>query len=273
LKKTLAQHFEDERKTMQVPVNALAAEPSGNNFKFKTTLQTRDTAKGYFALTGDAKPKELILTFDDGPSPYTESILRTLKEVGAKAIFFEMAKNVRVLPNVTKEVAADGHSIGSHTVTHACIGSHPVCAKAMGHNYTMDEALAEIRGGHQAIQKVLGWVDPFFRFPYGEDSPELRKYLMDNQVGEFYWTIDSEDWKAQTNDHLVQSVLASIDKSGKGIILFHDIQQKTAETLPQILREIYSRGYSLVYLQSSDPNARHNTQLLTPVVPVIPAKP
>ncbi len=64
---------------------------------------------------------------------------------------------------------------------------------------TFDEAVAEIKGGHQAVFDAVGWVDPFFRFPYGESSNELKKYLKANSVGEFFLNVDSEDWKAQSN--------------------------------------------------------------------------
>jgi hypothetical protein len=58
-----------------------------NNFRFPDNVQKRDTKDGYYAVTGDVAKKEIILTFDDGPSVYTESIMKSLNEVNAKAIF------------------------------------------------------------------------------------------------------------------------------------------------------------------------------------------
>lgn len=260
----LDRYFAAQRSRMSVRVNALVPNPSTNNFQFPDNIQTRNYAAGYFAVTGDVGKKEVVLTFDDGPSPeYTASILRSLKEVHAKAHFFQLGKNVRIHPELTRQVAADGHMVGSHTITHSCIGNLKECGKANGgKQYSFDDAVAEIKGGHQAVYDVLGWVDPIFRFPYGASSPELRKFLGQSSTAEFYWSIDSEDWKAQTNENLISKVLAQLEARGRGLILFHDIQRRTAEILPQLLRELYSRGYSVVQLQSADPSAKYNSKLV-----------
>ncbi|AGH96081.1 polysaccharide deacetylase family protein [Pseudobdellovibrio exovorus] len=225
-----------------------------NNFRFEPTVLKRDLSNGYYAVTADVGPKEVILTFDDGPSgAYTETILSALREVEAKAIFFALGKAVRANPNILKKVAADGHAIGSHSVNHPCMG----CGKV-----SHESALAEIRGGHQAIYDTLGWVDPFFRFPYGSATPALKSFLRQNQVAEFFWAVDTEDWKAQSNETLVRNTMQRLNARGRGVLLFHDIQRKTAEVMPQLLRELYRNGYKIVLLESSNPNARYNSSLV-----------
>ncbi|MGE5087315.1 MAG: polysaccharide deacetylase family protein [Bacillota bacterium] len=265
----LERHYAAERSTLKVQVNALKPTDSGNNFQFPTNVQTRDTSKGYYARAGDVAPKEVILSFDDGPSSeYTPSILRTLKEVNAKAHFFELAKNVRRHPDVTKMVAADGHAIGTHSISHRCLASTPVCSRLnQGKLLSFDDAVAEIRGGHQSVFDVLGWVEPFFRFPYGEDSLPLKNFLAINSTAQFAWNIDSEDWRAQTNEEILKKTLAQIDETKRGIVLFHDIQRRTAEILPQFLRELYNRGYSVVLLQPADPSVRFNSKLVKKPLP------
>ncbi|MDG0815483.1 polysaccharide deacetylase family protein [Bdellovibrio svalbardensis] len=265
----LERYFAAERSTLTVQVNALKPKATSNSFKFPDNIQKRDFSNGYLAVTGDVAKKEVILTFDDGPSPeYTKTILQSLKEVGAKAHFFQLGKNVRVNADITKMVAADGHMVGSHSVTHSCIGNLKECGHANGgRQFTFEEATKEIIGGHQAVYDVLGWVDPIFRFPFGAASPELRKFLNTASTAEFYWNIDSEDWKAQTNENLLRNTLAQLDARGRGIILFHDIQRRTAEILPQLLSELYTRGYSVVQLQSADPAARYNSKLVKKHLP------
>lgn len=261
-------HFDEERTTMAVPGHALKPLNSRNNFQFPDNVQKRDTSNGYFAVTGDVVRKEVVLTFDDGPNGiYTDAILKALKEVNAKAIFFHMGKAVRANPEVVKRVAADGHAVGTHSTTHSCLGSSRACRSTNGRNLSFDEAVVEIKGGHQAVYDVLGWVDPFFRFPYGETSPELKNFLKGNSVGEFFWAIDSNDWKAQTNENLLKTTLQAIDARGRGIVLFHDIQRRTAEIMPQFLRELYTRGYSIVLLQPADPSARYNSKLVKKRLP------
>jgi peptidoglycan/xylan/chitin deacetylase (PgdA/CDA1 family) len=272
LLKRADQFYVDQRYHLEVSTDVLRngsySSELKNDFSFKDNLQKRDVSHGYYAVSGDVEPKEIILTFDDGPSAvYTPSILSTLKEVNAKVIFFELGKNVRANPDTTRAVAAEGHSIGSHSTTHACLGSMLHCLRISGRYLSFDEATAEIVGGHQAIYDTLGWVDPFFRFPYGEVTPELRSYLQGNGMGEFFWAVDSEDWKSSTNQEMINKVLTALEPRKRGVILFHDIQRKTAESLPQILRELYNRGYSLVLLQAADPTARYNPKIVKKRVP------
>lgn len=268
LRDQLNAYYADQRSRLPGTVDARVKTSSQNQFRFPDNVQVRDFSNGYYAVSGDVAKKEVILTFDDGPSgAYTPSILRSLKEVNAKAMFFHLGKSVRANPEIVKQVAAGGHSVGSHSVTHRCLGTRDICARNNGRLLTFDEAVDEIKGGHQAIYDVLGWVDPTFRFPFGETSPELRNFLKSNSVGEFYWSIDSEDWKAQSNEDMLRNTLAQIDQRGRGIVLFHDIQRKTAETLPAFLSELYKRGYSVVVLKPADPSARYNSKLVKKKLP------
>lgn len=256
-------YYDVERSGLGAATNAIRPVTSTNNFKFADNVQKRDTTNGYRAVTGDIARKEVILTFDDGPSNlYTEAILQALREVNAKVIFFHQGKNVRLNPAIVKKVAADGHSIGSHSITHSCLGPSAACRRFNGRNLSYDEAVAEIRGGHQAIYDTLGWVDPFFRFPFGETSAELRHFVKTQSTGEFMWNVDSEDWKAHALQTVLDNTIRQIESLGKGLVLFHDVQRKTAEIMPQFLRELYIRGYSVVLLQPADLNVRYNSKLV-----------
>lgn len=243
----------------------------------ETEVQFRDTSEGYYAVTGDVKPKQVVLTFDDGPHPSnTEAILATLKKANIRALFFEMGQNVRRYPHMTQKVAEGGHSIGSHSVTHSCLPARSLCRHSNdGKILTYEEGVAEIRGGHQAIYDVLGWVDPFFRFPFGEASLELKDYLRKHSTGEFLWNIDSEDWKNKlengspnTPQTVVDSVMAQLKPRGRGILLFHDIQRRTAEALPLMLRRLKEEGYQTVVFQPKDLQSRFNSKIVGPRKPV-----
>lgn len=263
------EHFFAERKSLNVKADVANATPSANSFKFPEVVAKRDYSNGYLVYSGDVGKKELVLSFDDGPSAqYTRSILQSLKEVNAKAHFFELGKSVRANPELTKMVAANGHMVGSHTVSHRCIGNFKECGKSNGgRQLSFESAVAEIKGGHQAIFDVLGFVDPIFRFPYGASSAQLREFLKENSTGEYFWSIDSEDWRAQSNEHLLKNTLAQIDARGRGVVLFHDIQRRTAEIMPQFLKEVYSRGYTTVLLQPMDSNAKYNSKLVKRKLP------
>jgi peptidoglycan/xylan/chitin deacetylase (PgdA/CDA1 family) len=140
---------------------------------------------------------------------------------------------------------------------------------------TYEEGVAEIQGGHQAIYDVLGWVDPFFRFPYGEASLELKDYLRKHSTGEFLWNVDSEDWKNKldngspnTPQTVVDNVIAQLKPRGRGIILFHDIQRRTAEALPLMLKRLKEEGYQPVLLQPKDLQSRFTSKIVGPRKPI-----
>lgn len=263
LKQSLEKYWQEQKQLLE--------KNSGLNFQFQPRVEKRDLSKGYRAATGDVQPKELVLTFDDGPNTeLTPQILDILKAVNARVMFFTLGPHVHENPTIVYRAATEGHVVGSHSLTHRCLANNAMCTKANnGTPLAYDEAVAEIRGGHQAVYDVLGFVDPFFRFPYGESDPALVSYLAERQVAQMYWSIDSNDWRAQSNPDLLNGVLAQIDKNQRGIVLFHDVQRRTLEILPEFLKAIYDRGYSLVVLQSMDDNARYDSQLVTkaPVVP------
>ena len=194
---------------------------STNNFRFPDDIQYRDVSHGYTAYRGELRHKEVVLTFDDGPHPqYTQSIVRSLSEVNAKAVFFELGQNVKRYPEMTRLVAKAGFGVGAHSMTHACIAQSAVCDRhnARGHIYggralTESEAMGEIQGSLQAIYNVLGWVYPYFRFPYGETSPNLTAVLKEKGVANFLWSIDSNDWRAQSTSEMIQGVFEQVGPS------------------------------------------------------------
>lgn len=291
LLKNIEDHWKKEREEMEKAGMSTVSEkdaglgetvadgkPAGNNLEnaninygkegvpqFSTEIQYRDMTKGYYAYTGDVKHKQVILTFDDGPDgKYTPVILKALRESGVKAIFFHCGNRVDARPDLVQAVAADGHSIGSHTYAHSYVGPYDKCGgdDCRNHWLNTQKAMSVIRQGHESIVKAIGWVDPFFRFPYGAHTAELRQFLKDNQTGEFFWSVDSLDWKAgSSNVQTIKSVMDQLNVKQKGIILFHDVQRKTAEILPQVLRELYNQGYQPVVLQSANPNDRTNSKL------------
>lgn len=236
------------------------------NFRFPDRVKSVDLSEGYFATTGPTENMEVILTFDDGPhAAYTESILNSLANVNAKAVFFELGQNVRANPSITKKVASAGHSVGAHSMKHFCLPASDRCKKNNGgKRLTSAEGKMDIAGSFKEIFKVLGYVDPYFRFPYGESSTDLKQFLRDSHVGEFYWSVDSNDWRSRgpsgeewTTSKMLDSVMAQLNGRKRGIILMHDIQRKTEVGLPALLKRLYFGGYTPVLLRQSEVERIH----------------
>jgi peptidoglycan/xylan/chitin deacetylase (PgdA/CDA1 family) len=191
------------------------------------------------------RDKEVVLTFDDGPWPNnTPAVLKALADQCTKALFFPIGKHAGYRPDILKQVAAAGHTIGSHTWSHKDLTT-----------LTPDEAKAEIEKGIAAVSIALGNqpVGPFFRFPALRNPPEMVKYLGERNVGIFSTDMDSFDFKMRKPEQVIKSVMDKLAKHGKGIILMHDFQQATAHAAPELLKQLKAGGYKVVQVTGKTP--------------------
>ena len=193
------------------------------------------------------QPKEVVLTFDDGPQVRTtKAILDALAEQCTKATFFSIGKMALGLPEILRDVAARGHTIGSHTWSHADLGKLSKKDPKL--------AIEEFEKGLSGVHRALGGnVASFFRFPYLKDSKEMVEHLSQRNIAMFSMDANSFDFKFHKADQIVKTVMTKIDAKGKGIILLHDIQPGTAAAMPQLLKALKDGGYKVVHLKSKTP--------------------
>jgi peptidoglycan/xylan/chitin deacetylase (PgdA/CDA1 family) len=188
--------------------------------------------------------KEAVLTFDDGPWPVnTAAVLDALAQQCVKATFFPIGKHALWHPEILKQVAAAGHTIGGHTWSHANLG------KAKG-----DKATEEIEKGFSAIKIALGAPPaPFFRFPFLQDPKDQLDYLGTRNIAVFSHDLDSFDFKMRKPEDVIKSVMSKLEKKGKGIVLMHDFQQATAKAVPALLAEMQAKGFKIVHMKAKSP--------------------
>src|SRR6185312_3199504 len=186
------------------------------------------------------KNGEVVLTFDDGPWVSTPKVLKTLADNCIKATFFMIGKHATYYPNLVKEVAAGGHSIGTHTWGRVNLEKKP-----------FDQAKEEIEKGLAAVQWALEGqkTAPFFRFPALKHPPEVVKYLGERNIAIFSTDFDSFDFKMRKPEQVIKSVMEKLEKHGKGIILMHDFQHATADALPDLLKQMKDKGYKVVHMR------------------------
>ena len=189
---------------------------------------------------------EVVLTFDDGPWPVnTPSVLKTLADECTTGIFFPIGKHATYYPEILKQVAAAGHTVGSHTWSHANLNNKKL---------TEDQRKEEIEKGFSAVKWALGTSpSPFFRFPALQHPPEMVTYLGTRNVAIFSCDLDSFDFKASKPQTVIDSVMKKVEKLGKGIILMHDFQKHTAEALPELLHKLKAGGYKVVQMRAKAP--------------------
>jgi len=186
---------------------------------------------------------EVVLTFDDGPwQGTTQQVLAALDAHCTKAIFFAIGKHATYYPEILKEVAARGHTVGTHT------WSHP---KDLG-KMPLAKGKEEIEMGISAVRRAIGdQTAAFVRFPSLKHPVELVKYSGERNLGIWSTDIDSFDFKfTKSSDKLVPSVMQKLAKRGKGILLMHDFQRSTAGQIPELLKQLKAGGYRVVQVKA-----------------------
>jgi peptidoglycan/xylan/chitin deacetylase (PgdA/CDA1 family) len=185
-------------------------------------------------------PGEVVLTFDDGPSPRsTRPILAALAAECTKATFFVLGEMAIANPDIIREIDAQGHTIGTHT------WSHPNLKRLS------DEKMkAQIESAFNAVETGAGHpIAPFFRYPYLSYTQASAAYLQSRNIAQFAIDIDSFDWRTRNPQSVIRRVEASLNRHGRGIILLHDIHPSTAAAVPGLLALLKAKGFKVVHLQ------------------------
>jgi peptidoglycan/xylan/chitin deacetylase (PgdA/CDA1 family) len=229
---------------------APASCPGNSNALGVTRTVEIDTTGGpgfgfeHFRQHDFLEPGEVVLTYDDGPWPQrTMAVINALAAHCTRAIFFPIGKHATYEPGILKQVAARGHSVGSHTWSHQNLAGKSV-----------DEGKAEIEKGISAVALAVGGpTAPFFRFPALRHPPELVSYLGERNIAIFSTDMDSFDFKMRKPEQVRQSVMAKLKKFGKGIVLMHDFQQSTAGATADLLNDLKAGGYKIVHMRARTP--------------------
>jgi peptidoglycan/xylan/chitin deacetylase (PgdA/CDA1 family) len=190
------------------------------------------------------QPGEVVLTFDDGPWPHnTQEVLAALAANCTKAIFFPIGEHTMWAPEILKQVDAAGHTIGSHTWSHKDLSK-----------LSLQDSKDEIEKGISAVKWGLGHpASPFFRFPALRHPPEDVTYLGERNIAIFSTDMDSFDFKIRKPEQVISSVLTKLKKNGKGIVLLHDFQRATADSAPELLKQLKANGYKIVFMKAKAP--------------------
>lgn len=194
-------------------------------------LRTQSDAPGENTIQ---EPKQIAITFDDGPNPYyTQTLLEGLKERGVKATFFVLGSEVEKFPEILEAVHADGHMIGVHSYEHVNFGQ-------IG-----DEAAqTQIEKTQEAIYEVTGEYTGFIRPPYG-----CWKDSLDDKVNmiEVLWDVDPLDWATTDADVVTQRILKNV-KEGS-IILLHDASKSSVQAALTVIDALTEQGYEFVTVE------------------------
>jgi peptidoglycan/xylan/chitin deacetylase (PgdA/CDA1 family) len=197
-----------------------------------------------FPQTLPLEDHEVVLTFDDGPWPPTDSrILAALAQECVRATFFLIGRPASEHPELVRKIASLGHTVGHHTWAH--------------HNLKYmkpDDADGEINKGIAAVETALhGSANtipstPFFRFPYFEMTPQTLDKLQSRGIVVFGADLWASDWNKMTPEQELKLLTDRLKIAGKGIILLHDPKAQTAAMLPAFLRYLRENNYHVVHI-------------------------
>lgn len=166
---------------------------------------------------------------------YTDKILRILRDNDIKITFFFAGYWLEKYPDIVKKIAAEGHEIENHSLTHPHFNS-----------LSEKEIIKELDSTSDLIENLIGKRPRFFRPPFGEYNN--RVIAISNQAGYqvVQWSIDSHDWMEPGVDYIVNRVMKN---AGSGdIILMHNNAPDTPEALKAIIKKLKEKDLEIVPL-------------------------
>ncbi|MBQ3886999.1 MAG: polysaccharide deacetylase family protein [Clostridia bacterium] len=218
----------------------------GLNFKTADGIPTGNTSaaelKKYGAFyLGDTSQKKIYLTFDAGyENGYTADILQTLKKHNVRAAFFLVGNYIQTSPDLVKQMVADGHIVGNHTMTHPDMG-------AIAEESAFRE---ELEGLEKLYQEVTGEQLPkFYRPPQGKFSVENLKMAQKMGYKTVFWSLAYADWlndQQPTREEAFDKLIPRIHNGA--VVLLHSTSQTNAAILDELLTKWEDMGYTFAPL-------------------------
>jgi len=202
--------------------------------------------KSYIEKRKKMYPKEVFLTFDDGPSSNnTSAILKVLKANNIKATFFVVGKSVQQYPQIVKELVENGMCIMPHSYTH----EYSIYKST-------DTYFQDLEACSAAIEKVTGIKNQLYtRLPGGSDNRvsnkvQLKK-IRDTLKGKYIyyvdWNVSSADAAGEKvpMERIKENVINQCKGKKLAVVLMHDSYPKTttAEALPYIIKYLKNEGF------------------------------
>lgn len=182
----------------------------------------------------------VALTFDDGPGPGTDAVLDALADCGVQATFFVLGTEIERRAAVLKRVAAAGHTIGSHSWSHARVSE--LDDDALRDEHTRVRVLVA-----EHTHRAVTWARPTYTRVH---APRLAGLVADvGYRGVVTWSVDPRDWEATDPNVVAARVVDALHPGA--IVLLHDgggDRRATAAAVPRIVEAARARGYEFVAL-------------------------
>ncbi len=193
----------------------------------------RLTQRAAPVFCGSPRGRNVALTFDDGPSPYTPELVRTLRRLRVRATFFDVGSRISYWPQAVREQARVGE-IADHT------WSHP---RLPGLSAT--DVRHELEWTQRALARATGTTPRLFRPPYGLATSTVDLTARSLELLDVRWSADSGDSRPGARPSSVVRAAVTALRPG-AIILFHDPHPSTAKVAAAVIRAARRRGLTPV---------------------------
>ena len=187
--------------------------------------------------------KVVYLTIDDGPSEYTDEIIKILNKNNVKATFFMINGNMQAYPEQVKNIVENGNTAGFHSVSHDI---HKLYV-------SKTSAKEEFDTNQATFKKITGQTSKVIRLPFGSKPYTPRasyNALVDSGYKLWDWTLDTEDWRS-TSSQIMENVKKYSSGSDNVVLLMHERKQ-TVEILDEMIKYLKSEGFEILPIKQSD---------------------
>ena len=176
----------------------------------------------------------VALTFDDGPSKYTDMILDILEKVGGRATFCVLGYRISSRPETLLRAVALGNEVVGHSWDHSNFA-----------NLSTYAITRQIVNTNDAIEAVIGFAPPpMFRAPFGITNSRVFNVSRDLGQSLLHWSVDPQDWLHRCPNWIYYYIMKRVVDGS--IILLHDIHTTTAEAMVQVIPRLIEEGFQLV---------------------------
>lgn len=174
--------------------------------------------------------KVVAITFDDGPSKYTSSILDILKKNDACATFFVLGNKVAIYKDTLNKAINYGNEIGNHSYNHKWLT-----------RLSLEEFKNQIDKTQDIIYENTNYIPTLFRPTYGSVNNKIKN---NTDLDIVLWDVDSLDWKLKNSKKIINRIIDDI--SDMDIVLFHDTYKSTEQTIEKIIPMLKEKGFQFV---------------------------
>lgn len=173
----------------------------------------------------------VALTFDDGPSPYTQQALSELAAANARATFFEIGQKAAATPAISKAVVDSGNELCGHSWSHSHL-----------RNLSQAQVHDDYWKTRNTLTQATGTDIVCMRPPYGQYRPSTLAGLDGPAI---LWSLDTFDWRDQNTQTVIQRATSAAAGS---VILMHDAYKTTVDAIPAIIQGLRARAMNIVTL-------------------------